>query len=234
MLALLAIAQAALPTRVFATDEEAIAWVEENDQVNRAVLPVLGPAVMARLEPQVRGNVRFLHVQPSEDPEARASDARLDHGSPCALVLAPLDVGWAGWTSGACGMLAVNGWRWERGRVLDGTDRPVMITAFAMAQGDQRVLATYKRLERVRSGALWAGMLGGGALFVSSISLADHRGDTGLRVAQIGSGVVTVAAAAVFAGINADARSHPQRLDAWYPEDVIRERVRAHNRAIGL
>lgn len=232
---LLSLAGARLPTEVFEDDGQVLAWIEQNDRLHRAVLPVIGPASMARLESELSGAVRFVHVPPTEDAEAVAQVARLDYGSSCALVLAPLsEGGWAGWTSGACGMLNVAGWRYEFGRLHDGTGRTLTLPAFAGTLHDTATSRAFQRIERRKSATIVGMMLGGGLFFAASSVPSEERRSALVPALQIGSAGVGLGSLAAFLRIQTDPRSRPRRLDAWYPEAFIRDRVRRHNLAAGL
>lgn len=180
------------------------------------------------------GDLRIRHVRSDQDPGDVAREARLEFGTGCALVLAPLPDGWAGWTSGACGMLSIRGWRWEDHRLRDGTGRTLTVHAFATAHGDADILRTHRRIERRKGLALVGTMIGTGLLFATSAARSDNPESRVLPVAQWGSAGLSALSGGLFLTLHRDLRSRPRRLDAWYPESTIRSRVRAHNVRVGL
>ncbi len=230
MLVLQLVAWAGPPTRILTGDREAVAWIREVDQSNRALLPVVAPADGASLVEEAGGHVRF--VLAMGDPGRAAREARLDLGSPCAAVLVPLEEGWAGWVEGVCGMLGVDGWRVEGRGVVDGTDRVVLLPAFAAASGDTEIVAAYRRLERRRSGAIWVGIVGSGLLFASSLAIEERGPRPGLRALQLGGAGITAGALGWVIRMEVDPRADPRRLDGWYDREAVRARVRAHNRRV--
>jgi hypothetical protein len=222
------------PTRVLPDAETVQRWVRRGDQQARTELPVVGPASVGAIVEAVDGDLRFFTVDPSQDPDRVAVDARLDRGSPCALVLAEAEEGWLGWMSGACGMLSATGWRVEGPRVLDGLDVPVRVATFATVSGDPLVLRTHRRLERTRERALWAGVIGLGFFFGSSIDLASNPSRTRSRYLQVGGGAIALGSIGAMIGLHANPRSRPTRIGAHYTDAEMRERVRDHNVRLGI
>lgn len=234
MLLLLASLAHATATQIFADDDAVLAWIAVSDRTARTELPVVGPNTMRRFEDRAHGDVRFFHILPSDDPEAAAIDARLERGSPCALVLAHLGDGWVGWRSGVCGMLSTTGWRIEGDQVIDGRGRPILVSTFASASGDRDVYQAYRRLDRARGRALWAGILGSGVLFASTIDLLDGSRRPTSRFLQVGGGAMTIGAAIAFGVLQANPKSHPRQIGAHYTEEEMLARVRHHNRRLRI
>lgn len=221
-------------TTVLPDDDAALEWIRYNDDVNRALLPIVGPASLARLQARTRGHVRFVTTPPDADPDAVAREARLSAGSPCALVVAPMEDGWVGWTSGSCGMLTIRGWRVEGHQVVDGTDRAILVPHFARQYGDLDVLRTYRRMERRKTNAIWMGALGSGLLVTSLLAFPDERQTTTRWTVGGAGAALTSAGLLTFGLVHADPRSRPTRIDAYYSATEVEDRVRTHNRRVGL
>lgn len=235
MLAFFAVASAQT-TRVFETDEATVSWIGLTRGGMRARLPVIGPSEAERLD--LRGlDVELIVHAESDDPEAVALEARMRVGAPCAVALAPLDAGWVAWTSGHCGLLFLGAWHLDDGRVFDDRDRPVTVLQFAAEGGDTEVAQTYRRLDRRRARGIWNGMLGTGLLYTGGLGLAgtlpgDNR--TPWYVLLGAGGVLTGAGLGQLIWAQADPRSHPRRIDAYYDEAEMERRVLAHNHRLRL
>ncbi|MEZ4322427.1 MAG: hypothetical protein R3F61_33480 [Myxococcota bacterium] len=248
MLTLLASLAFAQQARVFESDQAATDWVLLTRHTMRTRLPVVGPAPIAEWA-HLLGNadVQLVVVPPGVDPDEAALSARSKLGAPCALAFAAVDSEessgnggpWAGWVSGHCGLLFLGAWHYEAGgRVFDDRDRPIQVPHFAADAGDLGVLATYRKLDRVRGRAIWNTLLGTGLLYVGQIGLTAARNDgadtTGWWVTTGVGGALTAAGVIQFAWVQADKRSHPKNLLAHYTEAEIRERIEAHNSRLRL
>ena len=225
--------------KVFETDQAAAEWILLTRSTMRAPLPVIGPPELSELRPLLaNADVRLFALEPDMDPDEAAVRARSKVGAPCTLSLAPLGDGWTGWVDGHCGLLFLGAWRYEQGRVIDDRGRPISVPQFASDAGDTRVLATYKRLDRIRGRAIWNTILGTGLIYVGQVGRAAAQNDdaettgwwitTGVGAALTGAGV------GQFVWVQADKRSHPRRLSAHYSEDEIQERIEAHNARLRL
>jgi hypothetical protein len=240
VIALLASLAFAQQTRVFETDQAATDWVLLTRATMRVRLPVVGPESIRDWKRYVGGSdVELVPIGSDVDPEAAALSARSKLGSPCALAFAELDEGWAGWVSGHCGLLFLGAWRYEPGnRVVDDRGRPIAVPQFAADAGDLDVIATYKRLDRVRGRAIWNTILGTGLLYVGQVGLSAARNDnadtTGWWITTGVGGALTLAGVGQFVWVQADERSHPKNLGAHYSEEEIRQRIEQHNARLRL
>lgn len=234
MIVLLASVAFGQHTKIFESDEDAAAWIRATRQMMRTTLPVIGPAELARLAPLLSGVDHVPVVIPSsKDPDDAALDARMERGAPCAIALAPVDEGWAGWVSGRCGLLFLGSWKVDRGRVIDDRGYPITTAQFAADAGDRSVVRTARRLDRRRGNALLGMAVGTGLLYAGSIGYtgAKHAEEntTGWAIAIASGAALTTTGVGLFAWVQSDKRSHPRNLGAFYTEEEIAERVKAHN-----
>lgn len=239
MLALLATTALAQHTRLFETGDEAREWIRHTRSISQRTLTVVGPESARAILPW--GNqldVRFVEVPKGGDLDAAAREARLEDGSPCALVFTPAAEGWAGWVSGSCGRLPLGAWQAAGNRVLDFRGNPLTVAQFASATNDRQMYLTYRKLDRRRGRGIALSLVGSGMLWFSLLnafegSFSDLPPAALVAVSTAGAGITTVGVIDLVV-TTSNPRSRPRDIGAHISRDEIRSRVIQHNKGLSL